>query len=123
MKRYIIISLFFGFIASTNTHAAGLELVADGSSDLDSNARLCGKVSNVTANSVDDLATALQVSSQSIFYRNATLKSGVACCVTLDTPKGPIKQIVWQYYKNSKGKIVANMNMVNVTSSNAACMY
>ena len=112
-----------GILLTSNVYAAGLDLVADGSTDLDANARLCSKVSGITVSTADELATAMQVSSESISYRGSTLKSGVACCVTLDTPKGPIKQIVWQYYKNGRGKIISKMNMVNVTSSNPACMY
>jgi hypothetical protein len=61
------------------------------------------------------------VSSSSINLRNSWLKPSGVCCVTLDTPKGPLKFLVWQYYQGSTGSVIAHMNVINKRSSDVSC--
>lgn len=104
-----------------NLANAQLIFVADGSSDLSANGKYCSKIVGITQDTADDLATSLQVSSQSIMFRGSRASSASTCCVTMDTPKGPISKLSWQFYKTKDGKIIVRMNTVNVKSSDPFC--
>lgn len=105
-KHFLLLILAINFQVAH----AGLQLVGDGTNEND-NTSYCSKVQSVTQDSVDPLALAWQVNSDNITTRSTKLlSSSTACCVTLNTPKGPFKNFVTQYYANEKGKIIGRMN-------------
>jgi|688.fasta_scaffold1209394_1 hypothetical protein len=114
--------LMFLLLIITPPSYAQLSLVADGTSDFTAHEKYCSKIVNITQDTVDNLARSLQVSSNSIGFRNSRLNYS-ACCVTLDTPKGPINLLPWLFYKNEKGEISVRINTANVDQNNPACNF
>jgi len=121
MFQKFIISLIFTL--PTIVCAQNLKLLGDtsGSDGEELSRRYCSKVMNVTQSVADNLSSSLQVSSDTIRFRNSWIKPTGVCCVVLDTPRGPLKFLVWQYYQGSKGGVIANMNVINTKSSDVSC--
>lgn len=71
----------------------------------------CSKITGITASAQDDLATAWKISSFSFRLVSTRLVGGTAaCCLKLDTPKGPFQNVALNYYINSKQQIFVSMN-------------
>lgn len=121
MKKAILISITYFSLAFSNQVLAQLSLVADGSSDFSAHEKYCSKIVDITQDTADNLAESLQVSSRSVDFRGGRLLSSSVCCVTMDTPKGPIRKLAWQFYKDKKGKIIVRINTINVKYSDPSC--
>lgn len=122
MKKLIFAGVLYLLVGYSTQAFAQLSLVADGTSDFTAHEKYCSKIVNITQDTVDNLARSLQVSSNSIGFRNSRLNYS-ACCVTLDTPKGPINLLPWLFYENEKGEISVRINTANVHQNNPACNF
>lgn len=120
--KYLLLAALF---CSSTANAQGMKLLGDVSIppyEYESLAKkYCSKVVDVTQRTADDLASSLQVSSNSIQVRGAYIVRNGPCCVKMDTPKGPITRSVWQYYDGKRAEVIAHMNTVNVKSSDSVC--
>lgn len=99
---------------------AQLKMLGDTSVDRSMGSKFCPKVVDITQDTADNLAESLKVSSKSVEYRSAHI-SYSACCVVLDTPKGPIKKIAWQFYANKNGETIVRINTIGVKQSDPFC--
>ena len=93
----------------SGTASAELTFLGDGSKDMNLNKKYCSQIIDITQSSADDLARSWKIPSASITLRNTQLFSGVMCCLTLDTPKGPFVNMSYLYYSNGTD-IIAGMN-------------
>lgn len=106
---WIRLSITLGLTFTCFSQAfAQLAFLGDGSKDLSLNKKFCPLVIGITQSSTDDLAIGWGVDSNSIRYRGSRVL-GPACCITLDTPRGPFTNGAWQYYSDGKN-IYARMN-------------
>jgi hypothetical protein len=62
----------------------------------EANSKLCTKIQDITQDMADQIAKGLEVSSSSIVLREAFVH-GPICCVTLDTPKGPVTSTILKF--------------------------
>ncbi len=120
MKKLLLIYLSLVSIIIPGKAFAQLTMVADGSADFSAHEKYCAKVGNITQDTADNLAESLKVSSDSIDFRSSRLAYS-ACCVTMDTPKGPIRRLAWQFYQNKEGRITVRINTINVKDSDPMC--
>jgi hypothetical protein len=99
---------------------AQLKMAGDSSVDPSVSSKFCPKITSITQDTADNLAESLKVSSKSIEYRGSRM-SYSACCVILDTPKGPIRKIAWQFYTNKDGETIVRINTIGVKQSDPFC--
>jgi hypothetical protein len=101
-----IIALYF----CAGTVSAKPSLIFLGGADKKSSQKYCSQVTDITQQAADDLAISWRIPSASITLRNARLsQSGVLCCITLDTLKGPFVNMAYEYYLFGEATI-ADMN-------------
>jgi hypothetical protein len=66
----------------------------------------CGSISGITMSAAEQLSQVLGVSYRSIEFQRSGLTK-LACCISVDTPKGIIRFPARSLFANKKGKLIA----------------